>query len=548
MKSTHNLDYDERAFSTSTFAHSTVNFRSKITPQQVTVLEPGNTAPAFYGLNWPLVIPAFTNKSAFLVCLWNSESSLTDLVQDLPDILSRLHFSPVPVFGYGNWIPSVLYSWGRSGHNYGLSHAVCTSTSREYSLCTLGLMKHRLIDAGDGCEPAPSAAGFVAWRGIVLVHARPGNPIQDMNCVGDKYSTPLGIPAAIVHREPSVAQALRYGHMVTVSFQSTPSPNFFIGIDQQGALSEMGWFLYPSFKFINWQAQWFNFCEALQTRLRDPAWVVPVFEEIPMQGQSGAVATISVDMLDFDMLELDAFLFCPSQRNDSHWDHTVQLFVCCNDFSPHCNMEMGRCITAFPQVQSVHLTDSFTLKTPTLNRFPVSNHSSKLYPLKLMSLYSGGTFDKEYNRRHQPIKFTAPASTKKVELYAVIPGHGRDRNSCGKFCVTAHHFLVKGAFNHTRIFDSAGSALGCAMWVGLSAPSGRCPTSMAPGCTVRGGWCGGLQVNPWRIDITTQVIELSPDLVMKSCPCGSPSETSLFTSDILLQSFLMWGCVRITRM
>lgn len=24
-------------------------------------------------------------------------------------------------------------------------------------------MKHQLIDAGDGCEPAPSAAGAVAW-------------------------------------------------------------------------------------------------------------------------------------------------------------------------------------------------------------------------------------------------------------------------------------------------------------------------------------------------------------------------------------------------
>uniref|UniRef100_A0A4W5N9K1 Uncharacterized protein n=1 Tax=Hucho hucho TaxID=62062 RepID=A0A4W5N9K1_9TELE len=29
------------------------------------------------------------------------------------EVLSRLHFSPVPVFGLGNWIPSVLYSWGR---------------------------------------------------------------------------------------------------------------------------------------------------------------------------------------------------------------------------------------------------------------------------------------------------------------------------------------------------------------------------------------------------------------------------------------------------
>lgn len=43
----------------------------------------------------------------------------------------------------------------------------------------------------------------------VLVHAGPGNPIQDMNCVGDECSTPLGIPAAMVHCEPSVVQALR---------------------------------------------------------------------------------------------------------------------------------------------------------------------------------------------------------------------------------------------------------------------------------------------------------------------------------------------------
>lgn len=50
----------------------------------------------------------------------------------------------------------------------------------------------------------------------------------------------------------------RSGHQVKVSFQTTPSPNFFFGIDQQGALAETGWFLYPSFSFINWQAQWWE--------------------------------------------------------------------------------------------------------------------------------------------------------------------------------------------------------------------------------------------------------------------------------------------------
>jgi len=44
----------------------------------------------------------------------------------------------------------------------------------------------------------------------VLVFARDSNPLQDMNCQGEECSTKLtGIPAATVHWEPSVAQALR---------------------------------------------------------------------------------------------------------------------------------------------------------------------------------------------------------------------------------------------------------------------------------------------------------------------------------------------------
>lgn len=42
----------------------------------------------------------------------------------------------------------------------------------------------------------------------VLVYALPGNPIQDMNCVEDECDTTLDIPAAMVHMEGSVAQAL----------------------------------------------------------------------------------------------------------------------------------------------------------------------------------------------------------------------------------------------------------------------------------------------------------------------------------------------------
>lgn len=46
------------------------------------------------------------------------------------------------------------------------------------------------------------------------------------------------------------------GKRVYLSIQNTPSPNFFFCINRQGALAETGLFLYPSFSFINWQAQW----------------------------------------------------------------------------------------------------------------------------------------------------------------------------------------------------------------------------------------------------------------------------------------------------
>ncbi|KAK3518315.1 hypothetical protein QTP86_003675 [Hemibagrus guttatus] len=135
-------------------------------------------------------------------------------------------------------------------------------------------VQYVLVGAGDGCEPFPAAEGAVAWvsesgcsfftkikamadsKAVgVLVYALPGNPIQDMHCAGDECNTTLNIPAAMLHYEPAVAQALSSGKLVNVTFQVTPSPNFFMAIDRQGGLAEMGWFLYPTFRFISWQAE-----------------------------------------------------------------------------------------------------------------------------------------------------------------------------------------------------------------------------------------------------------------------------------------------------
>ncbi|XP_060756366.1 uncharacterized protein si:dkey-256h2.1 [Neoarius graeffei] len=547
-----------------------------------------------------VIIHAFTNKSGFLECLWSSNSSVSDLLEFLPDsaellflslddsaaqdvvwmreqiyrvaaagghrgkeILSRLHFSPIPVYALGNWIPRVLYSWGCGGHNCGLAQVVFTSPEWKVPVITKRLnarydwlngswekVPYILVGAGDGCEPFPAAAGAVAWvsesgcsfftkikamedsKAVgVLVYALPGNPIQDMNCAGDECNTTLNIPAAMLHWEPAVAQALSSGKPVNVTFQVTPAPKLFIAIDQQGMLAEMGWFLYPTFRFIAWQAEWFNFNTDLLERVKHPAAVVPVFNNTLMQGKQGAQTIVKLpkDLLQFDVLQLDAALSCPGRRDETcaHWDHTVQLFICCDHSSPYCNMELGRWITAFRRGTGHWLTDvspllpllnsercSLVMKTPpwampwitSLNlRFSHSNHSGNssemLYPFNLMFLYKGGTFDKDYNSRFQEITFTIPPSTKKVELYAVITGHGSDDNNCGEFCVTSHFFLINGIHNNSLTFDSADLPLGCAIRV----REGAVPNEHGTWLYGRAGWCDGLQVDPWRINLTPQL-------------------------------------------
>lgn len=605
-KSSDNLEHFEHVDS----LNHNIRFKLK-THEGLGGFEPGDIAPAFKVQTldgvfvYPpqkdsgsgLIVHAFTNKSAFLECVWTWNESLSDLLEYLPptvqvlflsldetaahdalwmreqvyratahrgkEILSRLYFSPVPVYALGNWIPRVLYSWGCGGHNCGLAQVVFTSSDGSIPVISKrlnarydwlngrwGADPYRLLDAGDGCKPDTSIKGAVAWISEggcsfftkiknmadsnatgVLVYALPGNPIQDMNCIGDECSISLNIPASMVHIEPSVIQALRLGRKVNVTFQITPSPNFFFGIDQQGALSEMGWFLYPTFRFIAWQAQWFIFNDGLQEHLKGPASVVSVFNRSLMQGEMGAQAVVDLptDLLDYEVLELDASLSCPGRRDETcaHWDHTVQLYVCCDSFSPYCKLELGRWITAFRRGTGHWLTDvsslipllnnatcAFTMKTvpwampwmTSLNlRFSHSNrtgnYSERLYPFKVIPLFNGGTFDKDYNNRYHEIKFSLPASTKKVELYAVITAHGSDENFCGEFCVTSHHFLINRAVNNSLIFDTAGSPLGCAMRV----PEGAVPNEHGTWLYGRGGWCDGLQVDPWRTDITAQL-------------------------------------------
>ena len=81
--------------------------------------------------------------------------------------------------------------------------------------------------------------------------SKPNGTLQDMNCVGGECNTLLSIPATMIPYEPGLTAVLAGNPFAR--FQTTP---FFFAIDGQGKLQESGWLLFPSMRFMAYEAQW----------------------------------------------------------------------------------------------------------------------------------------------------------------------------------------------------------------------------------------------------------------------------------------------------
>ena len=128
-------------------------------------------------------------------------------------------------------------------------------------------------------------------------------------------------------------------------------------------------------------------------------------------------------------------------------------------------------------------------------------YSPDLVPNKIQKLYEGGKFDKNYNSKYKDISFRPPSWAKKVEIVAIITGHGKDNNGCAEFCVTSHHFTVNDLSHNVIVFKNAATAMGCAARVN----QGVEPNEHGTWLYGRDGWCPGQEVVPWVKDITDQV-------------------------------------------
>jgi len=277
------------------------------------------------------------------------------------------------------------------------------------------------------------------------------------------------------------------------------------------------------------EAQYYNYEAERQARLDAEADVTIV---TPWDGETlQEYAEIDVEFPDaaamagFDTLEIDLTAWCPNeflleQSNCGAWDYLAHIRV--RDLADENWVEMARFITTYHRAgryvvdaspSLVELASGGTRRIrydfapswnvqPTITKldFRFSNRGEGVRPTEVHPLFGGGNFNDTYNDR-EPVEVAIPASATKVELVAIITGHGAaEGNGCAEFCDHQHEFTVEGT-PLLKDHPAIGNPVGCLETIG----SGTVPNQSGTWWTGRGGWCPGRQVDPWVVDVTDLV-------------------------------------------
>ena len=112
----------------------------------------------------------------------------------------------------------------------------------------------------------------------------------------------------------------------------------------------------------------------------------------------------------------------------------------------------------------------------------------------------GEAFNQDYNDgKHADVVVTPPDGTIHTELVATISGHGHSSTTenCAEFCNHQHKFAINGK-TYTKEHPLSGTPYGCMQQV----DDGVVPNQFGTWMLGRGGWCPGLDVKPWVVDIS----------------------------------------------
>jgi hypothetical protein len=231
------------------------------------------------------------------------------------------------------------------------------------------------------------------------------------------------------------------------------------------------------------------------------------------------------DASAFDTLTIDVDMDCSDPAkgefgNCGAWDYLAHLYLLDEDGKTW--RELARFITTYHRegryvVDStpmlVHIGKGGTRKlryviSPEWNQqayrsrvdFRFINKKKGHSPSKLFWLWGGGDFNSKYNASFKPVDVDVPMGAKRVELWAIITGHGMATQNCAEFCRHQHELSVNGK---PHLFDNPGVGKqdGCVAQV----DNGMVPNQGGTWWFGRGGWCPGQQVEPYVADVTADV-------------------------------------------
>ena len=164
-----------------------------------------------------------------------------------------------------------------------------------------------------------------------------------------------------------------------------------------------------------------------------------------------------------------------------------------------------------------------------------SNQGHGVRPSTVVPLWGGGGFNADYNASHPPITFEVPEGTQRAEVVAFITGHGfnNDSANCAEFCNHEHHFQANGGTVHTDSHPEADNIVGCVEQI----EDGTVPNQFGTWPFGRGGWCPGLDVPPWRADLTEDLIEGTNTITYEASLAGNPPDNA---GSIWMTSYLVF--------
>ena len=377
-------------------------------------------------------------------------------------------------------------------------------------------------------------------------------PDRELVQMGGSCTSCPQIPVAMIDSGPGneLEQALAGGIEVSATLSAERVPAEAIAIDHRGRAREFGTIPYPfnsflvqdggqaldNFQAIAYEAQYYHFEHQQDGRQRAEAAagqvkVIPVYRGVWAEDPGWAFnrsfveveLPTAAEMSKYDTMEIDLSMMCTDNRKAKcpAWDYLVYLYVCDVASPDKCDTEFARWITPYwsggrwvtdMSPMLALLSDGgkrrfafWTVQKYKLDMdFRLSNRGSGLVPKRAVPLMTGGGFaNGEYNKNHPPKDFVVPAWAEKTQIVSLLTGHGngRDKRNCGEFCNHTHHISVNSQPEHVRAHPEAETLYGCMSRVA----DGVVPNQAGTWVYGRAGWCPGLDVPPWNVDITQEV-------------------------------------------